>query len=300
MTPPKETPMADCLEGDCLKLKRKRAEQAKSIPAYETLLNIFEHLMEVTEAGIDKIRGQLKPLTLSPYMENKFQEGLPLVDRKNFPVSDEAFDTLLDLFFGELSGFSGAIDRDLKILESKRADGTISGKRLIDQFVMGSEMFLPYIFEVPEINNHLLFFVLRNIFKICLIPYQKTLTEELTALWEKGECPVCGFPPDMGILRGEGGKLYLHCAICGHEWKFKRMACAFCGNDLQKELKYLEIEGDDVHKIYLCHLCHKYLKVVDTRSLPEDFPVFLDLEELTSLHLDVIADQQGYSPGINL
>ncbi len=65
-------------------------------------------------------------------------------------------------------------------------------------------------------------------------------------------------------------------------------------------MKYLEIEGDEVHKIYLCHLCGKYLKVIDTRELPEDFPVFLDLEEITSLHLDIIADQQGYSPGINL
>ncbi len=292
--------MADCLEGDCLELKRKRVEQTKSIPAYETLLNIFERLMDVTAEGIDRVRDQLKPMPLSPYMENKFQEGLPLVDRKNFPVSDEAFDDLLDLFFSRLEGFSMAIDRDLKVLAEKRTDGKISGKRLIDQFVMGSETFLPYIFELGNINSHLLFFVLRSIFKICLIPFQDTLTEELMGLWEKGECPICGFPPDMGILRGEGGKLYLHCAICGHEWKYKRMACAFCGNDLQEELKYLEIEGDEVHKIYLCHLCKKYLKVIDSRSLPEGFHIFLDLEELTSLHLDVIADQQGYSPGINL
>ncbi len=292
--------MADCLEGDCLELKRKRVEEAKSIPAYETLLNIFERLMVITEEGIDDIRDQLKPLSLSPYMEEKFREGLPLVDKKNFTVSDKTFDAMLDFFFTGLRGFSNAIDRDLKILENKRVDGKISGSRLINQFVMGSETFLPYVFELPDVNQHLLFFVLRNIFKICLIPFQDALTEELAELWEKGKCPICGFPPDIGVLRGEGGKLYLHCSICGHEWRFKRMACAFCGNDLQEELKYLEIEGDEVHKIYLCHHCRKYLKVIDSRSLPEGYPIFLDLEELTSLHLDVIADQQGYMPGINL
>ncbi len=292
--------MADCLEGDCLELKRQRIEAAKSIPAYETLLNIFERLMEITEEGIDRVRDRLKPIPLSPYMTEKFQEGLPLVDRRNFPVTDGDFDVLLDFFFTELAGFNHAIDRDLGNLEEHRKAGKISGGLLIDRFVMGSDAFLSYIFELPDINNHLLFFVLRNIFKICLIPFQDSLTEELAGLWEKGNCPICGFPPDMGAMRGEGGKLYLHCAVCGHEWRFKRMACAFCGNDLQAELKYLEVEGDEVHRIHLCHLCGKYLKVIDARKLPEGFPVFLDLEELTSLHLDIIADQQGYAPGINL
>ena len=292
--------MADCLEGDCLELKRKRVAAAKSIPAYETLLNIFERLMTVTEEGIGRIREQLRPIPLSPYMAEKFRKGMPLVDRKNFPVSDETFDGLLDFFFTEMAGFSPAIDRDLRKLEAQRKEGEISGKRLINQFVMGSETFLPYVFELPEINTHLLFFVLRNVFKICLIPYQDSLTEEMAAQWGRGHCPVCGFPPDIGILRGEDGELYLHCAICGHEWRYKPMACAFCGNDLPGELNYLEVEGDEVHRIHLCHLCRKYLKVIDSRKLPEGFPVFLDLEELTSLHLDIIADQQGYSPGINL
>jgi len=292
--------MADCLEGDCLKLKREQVEKAKANPAYESLLSIFEHLMEITEESIEKVQTYLNPVLLSPYIEEKFLEGFPLVDRKNFPVPDETFNALLDTFLGGLTGISDTIDRDLHTLRDKRSDGKISGKALIDQFVRGSKTFLPYVFEMPDINNYLLFFALRNIFKICLIPYQDMLSEELAGLWEKGECPICGFPPDMGVLRGEGGKLYLHCAICGHEWRFKRMACAFCGNDLQKELNYLEIEGDEIHRIHLCNLCRRYLKVIDSRSLPENAPLFLDLEELTTLHLDVTADQKGYIPGINL
>ena len=292
--------MADCLEGDCLKVKRKRVEEAKDNPAYKDLLTIFEHLIGLTESSIEQVRPYLKPVPLSSYVEEKFREGLPLVDKKNFPVPDKIFDTLLNTFLDGLTGIGDSVDRDLRVLKSKRQDGSLSGRRLIDQFVMGHQSFLSYVFEMPDINNHLLFLALRNIFKICLTPFQDTLTEELAKGWERGECPVCGFPPDMGILRGEGGKLYLHCAICGHEWRFKRMACAFCGNDLQKELEYLEIEGDEVHKIHLCHLCQRYLKILDSRSLPEDTPIFLDLEELTTLHLDIIADQQGFIPGINL
>lgn len=292
--------MADCLEGDCLKLKRKRVEESKNNSTYESLLVIFERLMDLTEKSVDYVRPYLKPIPLSPYMDEKFQEGLPLADRKNFPVPDPTFNKLLDTFFDGLAGISDKIEHDILILKNKRKGGEISGQRLIDQFVMGSKSFLSYLFDIPDINNYLLFFVIRDIFRICLVPYQNTLTDELAGLWDKGDCPICGFPPDIGILRGEGGKLYLHCAICGHEWRFNRMVCAFCGSDLQKEHNYLEIEGDNVHKIFLCNFCRRYLKVLDSRSLPDDTLLFLDLEDLTTLHLDVIADEKGYLPGINV
>ncbi len=292
--------MADCLEGDCLKLKRNWIAKAKENPAYREILEIFERLIDLTESSIDQVRPYLKPIPLSAYVEEKFQQGMPLVDRMNFPVPNEPFDSLLDGFLNGLEGIGDSVDRDLERLKEKHRDGTISGQRLINQFVMGSETFLSHLFQIPDINHHLLFLTLRNIFKICLIPFQETLSDELATGWERGECPVCGFHPDMGVLRGEGGKLYLHCAICGHEWRFKRMACPFCGAELQKGLNYLQVEGDDIHRIHLCHFCKRYLKVVDERNLPEGTPLFLDLEELTTLHLDIIADQKGYAPGINV
>ena len=292
--------MADCLQGDCLNLKRNHVAAAKETPAYTELLTIFERLIDVTEASIEQIRPYLKPVPVSPYIEEKFREGLPLVDKKNFPVPASAFDSLLDTFLNGLAGVGNTMDQDIQTIKVKRNENLFSSQHLIDQFVMGHEAFIKAVFDIPDINNHLLFFVLRHIFKICLLPFQDILSDELARGWEKGQCPVCGFLPDMGVLRGEGGKLYLHCAICGHEWRFKRMACAFCGSDLQKELHYLEVEGDDIHKIYLCHLCKRYLKITDERNLPENSPLFLDLEELTTLHLDIIADQRGYTPGINL
>ncbi len=292
--------MSDCLDGSCLELKRKRVEEAKENPVYRELLEVFSRLIDLTESAIDRVRPDLKPVVLTPYVEEKFREGLPLVDRKNFPVPEKKFELLMDIFLKGLMGIGDSVDRDLHILIDKRLDGRLRGRQFIEQFVMGSHAFLGSVFEIPDINNHLLFLVLRNIFKICLIPFQDTLTEELAIGWESGKCPVCGFPPDMGVLRGEGGKLYLHCAICGHEWRFKRMTCAYCGQELQKELRYLEVEGDGIHRIHLCHLCKRYLKIVDERNLPESMPLFLDLEELITHHLDIIAEQQGYIPGIQM
>jgi len=292
--------MADCLEGDCLKLKRKRLEKAKSNPAYVAFIDIFERLTGVTEKVLELIRAQLIPIPLSPYMAEKFAEGLPLADRKNLPVSAEDVDRLLVFYVKGLSGINNKTDAELSIIKTAITTGEISGQHLIDHFVMGQEPFLSYVFERGELNNHLLFFIFRNLFKVCLTPFQETLPEETELLWDKGVCPVCGFSPDMGVLLGKEGKLHLHCALCGHVWPFRKMACPFCNNDLQKELNYLEVEGDTRHKIHLCQLCLRYLKVLDVRNLEEDRPLFLDLEDLISLHLDIIADQKGYLPGISL
>ena len=60
--------------------------------------------------------------------------------------------------------------------------------------------------------------------------------------WDRGYCPVCGSSPsisylsprevtDLDQLVGGGGKKYLHCSLCGHDWRFKRNACVACGND---------------------------------------------------------------------
>ena len=292
--------MADCLEGDCLKLKRERLEKAKSNPAYAAFLDVFERLTGVTEKALESIKDRLAPIPLSPYMAEKFAEGLPLADRKNLPVSAEDVGRLLVFYVAGLSGINKKTDGELSGIKAAITSGEISGWGLVDHFILGQAPFLSYVFEHEGLNSHLLFFVLRNLFKVCLTPFQETLPEETEVLWNKGACPVCGFSPDMGVLLGKEGKLYLHCALCGHEWPFRKMACPFCDNDLQKELNYLEVEGDTRYKIHLCHLCRRYLKVLDARDFEENRPLFMDLEDLISLHLDVIADQKGFSPGISL
>jgi|GEM_PF-2523789 len=88
---------------------------------------------------------------------------------------------------------------------------------------------------------------------------------------ETGECPACGAPAAMGILRDEGqahgGSRELWCALCDYHWAFPRIKCARCGNVRQKELEYFFVEGDNAHRVYGCGECGGTLKVVDEASL---------------------------------
>ncbi len=60
------------------------------------------------------------------------------------------------------------------------------------------------------------------------------------AEWQASNCPVCGYLPDMSLIRdAEEGKRYLHCGLCEYEWRYKRIACTVCGNEDTKKLGYL-------------------------------------------------------------
>ncbi len=109
--------------------------------------------------------------------------------------------------------------------------------------------------------------------------------------WEKGYCPLCGSEPDMAWFTKTGKRL-LQCELCGKQWAFARIACPFCNNREQRELGYLEAEGEEGLRIYFCKSCLRYLKTVDSRVFEEVAP--LELESLATLHLDLIAGQNGY------
>ena len=107
----------------------------------------------------------------------------------------------------------------------------------------------------------------------------------------KSHCPVCGSLPSLSLLKGEEGKRYLLCSCCGYQWRADRLSCPVCNNTDQGSLHYFCGEGEDACRIDLCDTCHHYIKTIDYRSLEESDP---SLEDLATLHLDVLAAQKGY------
>ncbi|MGZ3513403.1 MAG: formate dehydrogenase accessory protein FdhE, partial [Thermodesulfobacteriota bacterium] len=109
--------------------------------------------------------------------------------------------------------------------------------------------------------------------------------------WLKGYCPICGSLPSLSLLKQEVGKRYLLCSYCGYQWRIDRLFCPFCNNKDQESLHYLFAEGEEAYRIDLCDKCHRYIKTIDYRNLAESDPV---LEDLATLHLDILASQKGY------
>jgi FdhE protein len=110
--------------------------------------------------------------------------------------------------------------------------------------------------------------------------------------WVEGYCPVCGREPKIGEIRNEEGSRYLFCNQCGFEWNYLRIKCPFCGNEEQQSLAYFTIEGDERYRVDVCNECKRYIKIVDFREAKQKAD--LDVEDIATLHLDMLANDEGY------
>ncbi len=108
-----------------------------------------------------------------------------------------------------------------------------------------------------------------------------------------GCCPFCGSVPGLARLTREEGRRLLYCSLCGESWPFVRLGCPRCGS--REDLPVLSVETDDVYSIETCGRCKRYLKTVDQRKLPEDQIVVPLVEAVATLHLDLIAEEEGYA-----
>jgi len=112
--------------------------------------------------------------------------------------------------------------------------------------------------------------------------------------WSEGYCPVCGKEPKIGEIRkDEDGKRYLFCHQCGYKWYFERIKCPFCGNEEQHSLAYFEVEGEERYRVDVCNKCRRYIKTVEFPKSAEE--PNLDVEDIATLHLDMIAFDEGYN-----
>jgi FdhE protein len=69
------------------------------------------------------------------------------------------------------------------------------------------------------------------------------------------------------------------------------MICPFCNNKDQESLQFFYAEEEKTHRVDLCDKCHQYIKTVDLRTIGDtDFL----LEDLATLHLDIVASERGY------
>lgn len=111
---------------------------------------------------------------------------------------------------------------------------------------------------------------------------------------EPHRCPACGSPPSIARLRRADGRRLLTCSLCGSEWEAVRLGCACCGTQDRAVLGLLRLTDRDPRWIETCESCQGYIKTVDERRLAEDETVFPVVEEAATLHLDLLAEREGY------
>jgi FdhE protein len=151
-----------------------------------------------------------------------------------------------------------------------------------------------------------LLYISETVFSPVLCAMVDNLGEPLSKIsWSRGYCPVCGATPsishlsprevtDLDQLVGGGGKKFLHCSLCGHDWRFMRNTCPACGNDENESREVFYTDNAKFERIEACHKCGKYCLNVDMREC-EPLPD-LDTIQIGLIHLDIFARENGLEP----
>ena len=112
--------------------------------------------------------------------------------------------------------------------------------------------------------------------------------------WQESFCPVCGARPAMAELAGEEGQRRLCCSPCSYTWSFRRIKCPSCGCEDADQLSYFTA-GEGTTRVDTCRACSRYIKTRDARKGGGEVP--LEVEDLLTLHLDLLAAREGFVRG---
>ena len=275
-----------------LKTKLARMEQVKQEkPGYKGLLNFYEKIF-VAKAEFYQSLKFLRVDIDEQFVQKNFKAGLSVLDKRTIELDIKA----LEKFFLKLLRISQeknpeTVGRLSSLIEKGDLDVGTTLKQTWDGKITPLT-WKKKVFGDPTLLNFLFIETLK--------PVYEYLADNLAALidvthWEKGYCPICGETPPIAVIpAGEWSRL-LFCVFCGMEWPFPFLMCPFCGNEEEKGIKYLVVKNEKQYRIEVCKACHKYLKVVDSVSLGYQVP--LDIENLITLHLDMLAQREGYHRG---
>ncbi len=262
----------------------------KTNPHYEELLDILGEVLILRENFQKEMKEIIFPIDEN-LISKKMAGGLPLIDfnRNNFDLTqpEKYFRALLEI--AEKHAPEDTRDSVKKIM-----DGSVDYEDLI----LGAVQLHQEEEDVDEDSDEEDSLDLIDLFlEESLRPALNKVVEKYGAVireskWTDGYCPICGREPKIGEIREEEGFRYLFCNQCGFEWNFRRVKCPFCGNEEQQTLAYFTIEGEERYRVDVCNECKRYIKMVDFREVGEE--ANLDVEDIATLHLDILANEEGY------
>ncbi len=107
-------------------------------------------------------------------------------------------------------------------------------------------------------------------------------------------CPMCGRNPQVAVLREEalGARRSLVCALCQHEWEYRRVLCPACGEQTFDALPVYTAAEFPHLRVEACDSCHTYLLSVDMTKDGHAVPC---VDELAAIPLNLWAREQGYN-----
>ncbi|MBE0501270.1 MAG: formate dehydrogenase accessory protein FdhE [Desulfuromonadales bacterium] len=269
-----------------LKTLRKRRPQDAEIYDFHTALSQFLH------------RQPNQWLSFSTDLkswDSRRQAGFPLLTGAELQIDPEPAGKFFAALVENLIELGQEGKSELNQIADAQKAGSIPIKALLVACLEKDRAPLEAFASELQIPSALLEYICSTTLAFGLQEWLKEIPRPDYSDWKKGYCPICGGAPSMGELAGKEGEKRLHCSICTSDWSVTRLKCSYCGNEESDSLEYFTAEGEAGYRVDICRKCSGYLKVVDSRELGEGLP--MDVEDLNTLYLDLIAQKEGFVKG---
>jgi len=280
-------------------IKRMQVIEKKR-PGYKDILGFYKYII--------REQNKMKPLIKTEPVDmdkekakHHLNEGFSLIDKKDIHLDMDSAANLFKKMCRGLLRKDARIAAEAKNISQAVRKKEVDLEELFRRVLDGDKGYVDFIANKAGLHRWLLNFLAESSIKPSLEAYADMLKGYVAAgSWLRSNCPVCGSAPMMSALKnieGVEGAKFLLCSACGVEWRFKRLGCPFCENVDHKKLRYFNTEADGkAYRVDVCDECKKYIKTIDIREVKENVVPIVD--DIGTLHLDMIAEKEGYSRGV--
>lgn len=259
-------------------------------PAYRSLLDFYEKIY-VEKEWCHQALAPAYAIPDEEYIRIRREKGFPILDKSAMQFDME----ILEEFFRRLLLLSREKSADAAAkLALYLEEDSARTRNLIRETWEGTPTLDAS--EEEELGDPtLLWFLLiecvKPLYECCAQVLREFIVPES---WKQGHCPVCGKLPPIAAISLQERTTFLFCIYCGTEWSFPLLRCPFCAHE-EEDMKCLQVENERQYRIEVCRACGKYLKTINPELFGSAVP--LDIEHIVTLHLDILAQQQGYRRG---
>ncbi len=265
---------------------------ARERPEYREILSVFRELYGFVE-GREEATGIAFAIPEAGRAERS-AAGLPLVAPDGLRADAGKASAFLAGVLAVMGRVGTEGREELAALGRAVADGALDLSALFSACLARERSVVAGAAAAVTVPAPLLEFVLEIPLKTALEGVAASLDPLMFEGWTQGYCPVCGGRAGMDELAGEEGRRYLSCSACFFKWPYKRIKCPYCGTEDPAALSYFAA-GEGPTRVGVCRACSRYIKTRDSRAGGADVP--LEVEDLATLHLDLMAAKEGFERG---
>jgi FdhE protein len=262
-------------------------------PEYTEILRFYEKILELQSIASPSLYLKVPKLE-KPVMDISQKEGFPLISRNEFMIDVPASSALFEAICTMAKNANEKMGNVIRTLEEAFSINALRCEDLLKR--NADEVYIDSVIRDFDVDKAILKFLIHMSIYPSLNAHAEILKDQIDLKqWLRGYCPICGSTPHMSQFNADGQRFH-QCSYCGFDWPGERLKCPFCENSDHKKLHYFYAEGDEAYRADLCDNCYQYIKTVDSRKL--DYEPDLNLEDIVTIHLDILASEKGYKrPG---